>query len=101
MAVKPTIRNLILQPCCKRTLQDIENNKQTGDSLSRLLGASPFILNVTVNVDSNDWDVWMLAMKGVPVFVKGECRKLVQFERIKHAGGDLNKFWQTLYDGYN
>lgn len=58
-------------------------------------------MNVTVNVDSNDWDVWILAMKSIPIFIKVECRKLVQLELIKHAGGDLNKFWQTVYDGYN
>ena len=101
MAGKPTFRNLILQPCCRQTVQDIENIKETGDSLSKLLGASPFILNVTVNVDSNDWDVWLTAMKSIPVIVKSQYRKLVEFELIKHPGGDINKFWQTMYDGYN
>lgn len=82
MAAKPTIRNLILQPCCKRTLQDIANYRQTRDELTTLLGGTPFALIVVANADSNDWDIWMEAMKGIPVYIKRECRNFVQLDLL-------------------
>ena len=100
MASKPEFHNLVLSPCCKEALQTISRIKEAGDALSKFLGASPFVLTVAVNIDSNDWDVWLKAMQAVPAIVKSRCRTTAQFELIKHPGGDLHRFWAALEESF-
>ena len=113
MAKGPAIKNLQLQPCCKKALKEIREKIRMGEELKKALTGAPFFLLVfaplasttgamvgetTVDVDS--WDIWGRAMKGVAPIVRNRCKTIAGLEVLEHKGGQLNQFWRAMHSSF-
>ena len=104
----PGTINVKLEPCCKRALEQIRDKQQLGSLLQKMLGVSPLLLILggnppegAVTIFGTDWGLLAKAVKGVPVIVKNRCQQIAGFERLKHPGGQLNRFWTAMYNSFN
>ena len=103
---QPTLTNIKLQPCCKRSLEEIRRKIQLGKVLQVTLGSAP-LLQVLANdkamdsihaVYSTDWNLLAEAVKSVDIIVKSSIQRICADECLyNHTGGQLHEFWKAMY----
>lgn len=104
----PGTINVKLEACCKQALEKIKEKHEWGKALQKVLGVSPLIIILggkppegTVTIVGTHWSLLAKAIHGIPVIVKNRCRHIAGVERLKHPGGQLNKFWTAMYNCFN
>jgi hypothetical protein len=107
MAQRPSIQGLKLEPCCKKSLKEIDDKIKMGKLLKRVLAVSPFVTmlgsksyEVAFSVATTDWDMLIKATQSVAPIVKHSCRTIAELEMLDHPGGPLNRFWEAMAESF-
>lgn len=112
MRSRPSIEGLKLGDCCLDSLKEISDKIKLGKVLAVAMSGGLLVtifagrgqtaqVGTLYNVSSTDWDLFGNAIKSVPTIAKNRCQQIAGFEALKHAGGDLNKFWRAMYDYFS
>ncbi len=110
-AFKPNLTSVILEPCCKRTLDDIRYRLKMADLLQKgllpLVFVSVFIgpagkgsaLTTINSIYQTDWAALAGATALIPEIARYPVKLEAAREVLKHTG-NLHNFWQGIYDAF-
>ena len=114
MSFKPNLTNVILEPCCKRSINDINRILWSGKWLQKIILPGAFVLlfvsptdrvgrggavTTIASISQTDWNLLVQATMAVPVFIKKQCWTVCCLEILNHQG-NLKKFWESLKDAF-
>lgn len=96
-----------LKPCCKRSLREIGEASELGTILKAVVGTSPLLalfgsgpIEITFSVATTDWSLVERASDSVDKIAAYHCEQFAQLERLRHPGGDLQRFWRRIAEIY-
>lgn len=103
MNSSPDIKDLALKSCCKQALKEIDEVLNLSSKLKSIFAFSPFITVFTpsfgetvLNIRFFDWVTLTEAVGSFDEIPKHEIENIIGWERMKHPGGELRKFWDAL-----
>jgi hypothetical protein len=105
MPAFPGFENLKLQSCCRKSLQEIDEKIRAGKMLHVFVTAAPFItvlgsnpLGILLTIASADWDKLVAATQSITPIVRSRCLTIAEMELLNHPGGQLQRFWQAMFN---
>lgn len=114
MSFKPNLTNVILEPCCQRSIDDINRILRSGKWLQKIILPGAFALlfvspsdrlsrgagiTTIASITQTDWNLLVQATMAVPVFIRKQCWTVCFLEVLNHQG-NLKKFWKSIADAF-
>lgn len=106
------LSNIVLQPCCNETLEDIRRRMKTANILQKIMlpfvvisafidppGGKGSLLSTCFSIYQTDWAALAQATKHLPDIARAACRKEAHMEALKHSG-KLADFWEAVVESY-
>jgi len=102
---------LILMPCCKKTLAEINEKVKLGKALKAVTAVSPFLtmlgsnpIDAVFSLTTTNWDALTTATQSISVIQRKSCQKIADLHRLDHqlAGdGRIEEFWKKISESFD